>query len=268
MSLFDYDRHAPLDLRPVHTKRADGIARELFTYATPFGYRRAAEIIRPENNARGAAILFVHWYEPASPDSHRTQFISEAGTLAQRGAISLLIETMWSDRDWFLKRTQADDYENSRRQVIELRLALDLLLAQPGVDARRVAFIGHDFGAMYGVLLGSVDPRAACYALMAGTPRFPDWYLYYPKLEGAARDEFIAHIAPLDPITNVAQLSPAPLLFQFAANDPHVPRERAQEFFDAAREPKEIRWYDTGHGLNADATRERVEWVSQQLRLV
>jgi hypothetical protein len=171
--MFDYNRDASPDLRSVRTKRAGGIVRELFTYATPFGYRRAAEIIRPENDVRGAAILYVHWLESDAPDSNRTQFIGEAEVMAKRGAVALLIETMWSERDWFIKRTQADDYENSRRQVIELRQALDLLLAQPGVDANRVAYVGHDFGAMYGVVLGSVDPRATCYVLMAGTPLFP-----------------------------------------------------------------------------------------------
>jgi predicted esterase len=265
--MFDYNRNAPFDLRPVRTKRGEGIMRELFTYATPFGYRRAAEIIRPENDARGAAILYVHWLESDAPDSNRTQFIGEAEVMAKRGAVALLIETMWSDRDWFIKRAQADDYENSYRQVIELRQALDLLLAEPGVDASRVAYVGHDFGAMYGVVLGSVDPRAACYVLMAGTPRFPDWYLYYPNLEGAAREEFIAQMSPLDPINNVAKLSPAPILFQFATDDRFVSKERAQEFFDAAREPKELRWYTAGHSLNQDATRERVEWVTRQLEL-
>ena len=54
--------------------------------------------------------------------------------MARRGAASLLIETMWSDRDWFIKRTQDDDYSDSIRQVIELRQAMEVLLAQPGVD--------------------------------------------------------------------------------------------------------------------------------------
>jgi dienelactone hydrolase len=264
--MFDYNRNAPLNLRPVRTKRGDGITRELFTYATPFGYRRAAEIIRPENDARAAAILYAHWLESDAPDSNRTQFIGEAEIMAKRGAVALLIETMWSDRDWFIKRTQADDYENSRRQVIELQQGMDLLLAQPGVDANRVAYVGHDFGAMYGVALGSVDPRATCYVLMAGTPRFPDWYLYYPNLEGAAREEFIAQMSPLDPINHVAKLSPAPILFQFATDDRFVPKERAQEFSDAARAPKELRWYAAGHGLNQDATRERAEWMTRQLQ--
>jgi hypothetical protein len=83
MALFDYNRSAPFDLRLVQTKRREGIARELFTSTTPFGYRRAAEIIRPENDVRAAAILYIHWLETDAPDSNRAQFIGEAETMAR-----------------------------------------------------------------------------------------------------------------------------------------------------------------------------------------
>jgi dienelactone hydrolase len=264
---FDDDRSAPLDIREVGTHQHDGVIERLFSYASPYGQRRVAESIRPAGTGPHAAILFVHWYEPESHDSNRTQFHDEALELARRGAVSLLVETMWSDRDWFVKRTQADDYANSVRQVVELRQAIDLLLAQPGVDASRFAYVGHDFGAMYGVLMGQVDSRPTCYVLMASTPRFPDWYLYYPRLEGAAREAFIQEMSPLDPVERVAGLAPAPLLFQFGNNDPHVPIERGQAFFDAASEPKQLRWYDAGHGLCQQATDERISWLAEQLGL-
>lgn len=264
---FEYDRAIPMQLREIASHEQDGIAERLLTYRTPAGERRVAELVRPAAPGAYAAALFVHWYEPEAADSNRTQFQPEAQALARRGVVSLLIETLWSDRDWFLKRTQADDIDSSRRQVIELRQALDLLLAQPGVDPQRVAYVGHDFGAMYGVLLGAADPRPACYVLMAGTPRFPDWFLYAPHLVGDQRAAFIASMAPYDPIAHVARLAPAPLLFQFGSADPHVPSERAQEFFDAAHEPKRLAWYAAGHGLSADARADRLAWLADQLGL-
>jgi dienelactone hydrolase len=268
-SRFDYDRNASFDIREAGQRSENGILGCNFTYATPFGQRRAAYMFRPDAvDTPLAAILYVHWYEPESADSNRTQFVDEARNMAQRGVVALLIETMWSDRDWFIKRTQADDERNSIQQVVELRQALDLLLTQPGIDSRRLAYVGHDFGAMYGVLMGSADPRPACYALMAGTPCFADWYLYYPRLEGAEREAFIERMAPLDPIAHVARLAPAPLLFQFGRDDPHVPKERGQAFYDAAGEPKLVRWYDCGHGLNAQATEDRIAWLCEQLQLL
>lgn len=266
-SQFAYAPNHRFDLRAAGQREENGVISRNFTYRNSFGQRRAAFLLQPTVAGPYPIILYVHWYEPEHITSHRTQFLAEAQTLAQRGAASLLIETMWSDRDFFIKRTQNDDYQNSVQQVIELRQAMDLLFNQVEADSSRFAYVGHDFGAMYGTLMGTLDPRPTCYVLMAGTPRFPDWYLYYPRLEGELREAFIKQMAPIDPITNVAQLAPAPLFFQFATNDPHVPVERAEDFYAAAAEPKQIGWYEAGHGLNETATAERIDWLSKQLKL-
>ncbi|MBU1049095.1 hypothetical protein KKG90_03610 [Candidatus Bipolaricaulota bacterium] len=265
--LFDYSRSTPLDVRPVGTREHEGWIEAELTYEALPDRRRAAYLLRPSAEGPHPIILYVHWYEPAAANSNRTQFLEEARTMAKRGAMSLLIETAWSDREWFLKRTQADDSQNSVEIVIELRRAMDLLLGQPGVDAQRFAYVGHDFGAMYGTVMGSIDPRPSCYTLMAGTPRLSDWFLYYPRLEGAAREAFICEMKALDPIDRICQLAPAPLLFQFGKEDFHVPIGRAEEFFAAAMEPKTLLWYEGKHGLNDQATEDRIKWVTNQLCL-
>jgi len=178
-----------------------------------------------------------------------------------------LIETLWSDPDFFIKRTQEDDMRNSVEEVVNIRRAMDLLLSNPNVDSERFAYVGHDFGGMYGVLAGSLDQRATHYVVMAATPRFPDWYLYMPKLEGEAPEAFIRQMSEINPITHIPNLSPANVFFQFATDDFHVPKERAEEFFDAAKYPKEMKWYQAGHGLNEDATRDRKAWLKQKLGL-
>ncbi len=267
--LFKYDRALPADVRIASERPLEGAVVRNFTYLDPFRVRRAAYLVRPAEDIspKLPAVLYVHWYEPESLDSNRTQFLDEAVRLAGRGVVSLLVETMWSDRDFFLKRIQAEDIPNSIRQVVSLRQAVDLLLAEPGVDPERFVYVGHDFGGMYGVLLGAVDPRPKGYVIMAATPRFPDWYLYYPQLEGQEREEFIRSFEPFDPITHVAGLSPVPVLFQFADDDFHVPAERAQAFYEAASQPKEICWYQAGHGLNDQAAEERIAWIADQLKL-
>lgn len=261
----NYDRELPFVFRLVGKRSEDEIESQLMVSSSPFGYRRVAELIRPERKAPCAAILYLHWYEPEAPDSNRSQFIKEAREIAKRGAACLLVETMWSDPDFFLKRTQEDDPQNSIQQVVDIRRAVDFLLTQPDVDPSRFALVGHDFGGMYAVLAGSLDQRPTHYVVMAATPRFPDWYLYAPKLDGQAREAFIHQMAAIDPIAHVRNLSPAPVLFQFATDDFHVPRERAEAFFAAAGEPKELRWYQAGHGLNESAAEERIQWLSNSL---
>jgi dienelactone hydrolase len=263
----NYQKLDSKDLRMIRTRAQDNIESQLLVLQTPFGYRRAAELFRREGEDSYAAILYVHWYEPESRDSNRSQFVEEAREMARDGAVCLLVETLWSDPDFFIKRRQEDDAQNSIEEVVNIRRAMDLLLSLPGVDAKHFAFVGHDFGGMYGVLAGSLDQRPTHYVVMAATPRFPDWYLYGPKLEGDARAVFTRQMSEIDPIAHVSKLSPASVFFQFASDDPHVPKERAEEFFEAAKEPKEMKWYEAGHGLNEEASRDRKTWLKKKLRL-
>ena len=265
--LFTYDRKLPNGVRETGSETRDGITVRDVTFANLSGGRTAAYLVSPPGKGKFAGVLFVHWYEPESKNSNRTQFIDEAVTLAKAGTVSLLIETMWSDPKWFPSRKREEDYEHSVQQVKDLRRALDVLLAQPGVDPRRVGFVGHDFGAMFGALLPPGDKRISAYALQAGTSKFPNWYLYGPPMEPEARRKFIEQLAPLDPAGSIGAASPAPVLFQFGRNDRHVPEPKANEFYAAAREPKKILWYDAGHALNSQANADRIAWLKEQLKL-
>lgn len=264
-AIFDFDRDAPLAMRVVGERSADGIKRRLFSYLTPHGVRRAGMLIQPEGEGPHPGILYLHWYESESGSSNWRQFQDEAGEMAKRGAACLLVETLWSDRDWFIKRTHAQDYEDTLAEVAATRRALDLLAAEPGIDAAQLAVVGHDFGGMFGSLAGGADGRPAAYVIMAATPRFPDWYLYYPRLEEDARERFVDEMRPLDPVEHIGALAPATILFQFATDDPHVPRERAEAFYAAAGDPKVLRWYEAGHELNEDAARDRQAWLVEQV---
>jgi dienelactone hydrolase len=259
-----HSENADIQKRDVSCIILDGIVRNTFVFDTGLGYPRVAQIIKPEHGFCQPGILFLHWYEPEAKDSNRTQFVDEAVLLAQKGFISLLIETMWSDRDWFYKRTHADDHPNSVRQIRELELAVGILLSTPEVDPERIAYVGHDFGAMYGVVLASTIRKPHSFIFIAGTPRLSDWYLYYPNMAGSAREFYMQKISEFDPLNYIQGIAPCPILFQFGTNDPHVPRERAEMIFSKAGEPKEIRWYNAGHALNAQATLERIDWLEER----
>lgn len=136
--------------------------------------------------------------------------------MAKRGAVSLLPATMWSDPEWFRKRKREEDLANSLTQLRELRNALDVLLAQPGVDRKRVAYAGHDFGAMFGAVMAGVDRRASAYALQAGTTSFTNWYLFGPPMKEPARSQFIKDLSVLDPAHHIRSAAPASVFLQFA----------------------------------------------------
>jgi dienelactone hydrolase len=263
---FDYNRDRPLDVQQIGIREQDGVTLREISYAALDGTRNGATIIankQPTGLCPG--ILFVHWYGPPAPTSNRTQFIPDAIELAKEGAISLLIDTPWSRPEYFKERTRAADYTRSVQQVKDLRRAIDVLMSLPNIDPKRVAYVGHDFGAMYGALAAASDTRMKAFVFMAGTSSFSDWFLYgRPKLEGEVRQKFVDELAPLDPIRYLPKIK-VPLLLQFATDDEHVSKERADALAQAANDPKTVRFYSAKHELSEEATRDRVAWLKKEL---
>lgn len=262
--LFDYDRSAPLDLKEVGIETRGGVTVRDITFVGGTDPVKAY-LVAPARAGSHAAILYVHWF--GDPETtNRTEFLNEAVALAERGVVSLLVDTMWSRRGWWRGRTPETDLAGGVRQVIELRRALDLLLAQPGVDPARTAMVAHDFGAMFGAVAGAVDRRPKAYVFLAPTPRLADWYLY--NVKPANPDDYKRQLAPLDPINAVGRLAPAPVFYQFATKDEHVPAPRPQEFYDATQARKLLGTYEAGHDLKPpEVAADRIAWLAKELGL-
>jgi hypothetical protein len=60
----------------------------------------------------------------------------------------------------------------------------------------------------------------------------------------------------------------APLLFQFARYERYFDKAAMDRYAKAAREPKEVKWYDTGHELNdPQALLDRAAWLREKVGL-
>jgi len=262
---FEYDHGSPLDVKEVgQVKKFEALVRDV-TFDGGSGTVRAY-VVAPAAGGTGlAGILYVHWLgEPAT--TNRTEFLNEAIALCGQGVVSVCVDTMWAQPKWYEQRTPENDYADSVRQVIALRRALDLLLAQPGVDPKRIAYVGHDFGAMYGAVLAGVDRRARTYVLMAGVPHFIDWMLFAAKPKDLPA--YKAQIAALDPAGFIGKVAPAPVFFQFGSHDEYVSAAAAAEFYGAALPRKQMVTYDSGHDLHkAEVTSDRVAWLFRTLEI-
>jgi cephalosporin-C deacetylase-like acetyl esterase len=265
--LFAYDRSYPLDVKEESAKTSEGAeVREISFAAARPGSRVAGYLVRPAAKGRFAAVLFFHWY--GRPNGDRSQFLPEAIALAKKGTVSFLIQGSFP---WSQAPTgPAADRQRVIDQTIDVRRALDLLLVQPGVDQRRVAFVGHDYGAMYGGILAGTDERVKKYILIAGTGSFSDWSLRYwlAKLPDAEKESYRKSLGEVDPITQLARRRSGDFLFQFANSDEHIMRAAAEAFYNAARAKKDIKWYDGEHRLDVEAARQyRLEWLTGHLKL-
>jgi len=195
----------------------------------------------------------------------RTAHSSDALDLAKHGVVSMLVDMPWSQKDWFNTRTTNDDYAGTVAQVIALRRALDCLGAIPGVDKSRIAYVGHDFGAMVGVLLLAVDNRPSYAVLMAPTLSFWEWYLLGKQ--------------PADPAAYVAQMSVFDLpgwlakgrqkatLLQVGQLDEYVSQATGIAIRNAIpARGRTLRAYKLDHALEDETTHEdRLTWLVTQL---
>ena len=137
--------------------------------------------MEPVGGGRGPAILFLHWLDTEAPDGNRTQFLDEAiGLAREQGVVSVLPQGQFP---WLGGPVDAaSDAERIRAEVARHRLAIDMLEERPDVDPARIAMVGHDFGAMHGVILAAEDERIAGAVLIAATPRWGDWFLTFWQL--------------------------------------------------------------------------------------
>ena len=64
-----------------------------------------------------------------------------------------------------------------------------------------------------------------------------------------------------DPLRSVRALQGRPLLMLHGRADRTIPPAQAQRLYDAAGEPREIQWYDSGHVLPPAAGEDAAAWL-------
>jgi pimeloyl-ACP methyl ester carboxylesterase len=222
-----------------------------------------AYLVEPIDGGRGPGLLFLHWFDTEAPDGNRTQFLDEAAALAEaHGVVSILPQGRFP---WASPPTDAvADAERIRGEVERHRAALDLLAGRDDVDGR-IGLVGHDFGAMHGVLLAADDPRIVATVMIAATPRWGDWFLPFWQIAGD-RWDYLRALDPLDPISRIGALAPRPVCLQFARNDFFIAAMTGLELHRAAGEPKEMHAYDADHGVrDPQAAVDRAAFLGRHL---
>jgi dienelactone hydrolase len=262
--LFRYDAAADLEVQETAVeKRGPASVHDLrFTPVAGKGPVQAYLVV-PEGKGPFAGVLWVHWLgEPST--TNRTQFLEEAVSLAPAGVVSLLVDAMWSAPEWYGHRVPEQDYDNSIRQVIALRRAMDLLVSRADVDKARIGFVGHDYGGMYGMMAAGVDGRARTYVYVAVAPSLNHWAFF--ARQPVSKAAYLRQNAVLELTDYLRQVKSASTLFQFANNDAYVGRADTQVLLAAAAQPKTRRFYDADHSMAApQAAADRDAWLLKEL---
>lgn len=274
---FNYDRNAALDIREISVETRGDVTVHDITYASPGG-RVPAYLVVPKGKGRFAAILWGHWLMPHSPLANRKEFLNEAMALASSGVVSLLIDAPQERPGFQLenKPLGSQGAELIRQQVIDLRRGIDLLLAREEVDPKRIAYVGHSWDARAGSILDAVDKRLAAFVFMGApisardftlTSDAPNMVAARKTIPAATLQTYLDANAWADAGTYATHLGPAPALFEYALHDDFSPVAYAKQYFAASSGPKEVKFYDSGHALNAEARRDRFRFLQEHLAL-
>jgi dienelactone hydrolase len=271
----DYDHNVVLDVREVSVEKRGKVSVHDISYASPKGGRVPAYLVVPEGKGPFAAVLWGHWYWANSAMRNRSEFLDEAIVLAHSGVVSLLPDGPIARPGHVENTTPLNDAETPEliQAIIDMRRGADLLLSRTDVDPAHLAFVGHSYNAAVGGTLGGVDRRFKAFVLMAGglsdalDLRSEELHKYREKVGAEKFDAFIAKNGWLDPGLFVAHAAPATVFLQYGAQEKFLNPDRARAYAALVSEPKTLKIYNAPHALNAEATRDRIAFLCEQLQV-
>jgi hypothetical protein len=192
-------------------------------------------VIKPEGIKKPPVILYLNGF-PTDTDrfeDENFQKLATKGGFAAVGFVSALTGHRYHDRpmqQWFLSELQ----ECLASSAHDVQMILDYLSSRQDLDMTRIGLFAQGSGAAIGILAAVVDPRIVVLDVLDPWGDWPDWFAgsaLIPEDERAEmmRPEFLARVAPLDPIRWLSKLGSRPFRFQdavFEQNTPKASKER------------------------------------------
>ncbi len=278
-----YDKNLPLEMSQAGVQEREGIKIYDISYQAPVGDRESlvgpnagvvtAYLVVPPGKGPFPAVIYCHWCMPGSEKKNRTEFLDEAIVLAHSGVISLLLDHVTVHPGFVEDKSPQNEQQVAVdvQQDINIRRGADLLAARADVDLKRLAYVGHSCGAGAGAFLSGIDKRFKAFVLMAGGwpddvfKKSPMYEQYRQKIGAEKFDAFQAAHSWADTGKYVSHAAPAVVFVQFASDEQFVTPEMDKDYFAVVSEPKRMKIYEAPHALNAEATRDRVAFLSEQL---
>ena len=253
--LVAYDRRRPLDVttRRTTSQPKAGVVVTDLTFDGGSGQPVEAYLIAPLRppGRTLAGVVFAH-----GAGRDRSRFLEEAKTLARGGALALLPTVPMN-----MSGNAADDITAIGRAVIAQRRALDVLAARPDVDRRRLAFVGHSWGAVLGSVLAGADQRLAAVVIASFTKPVSKYF--------GSTKQYRDEIAVFDQHRWLAMRGDRRVLLQAGRLDGWHPVDATDALYTAIAGAKQRLDYDLGHDLvEADEpVEDRREFLTQVLGL-
>ena len=267
--LFAYPGNTPLTLQRTVESTANGVETSVISFDSPGGGSVTGLLFNPVGRSSlRPGVVLMH----GMPGTARV--MAPLGQLlAEHGAVGIAIDAPFARRSGQPVRFSTEDRIEQIQLIKDLQRAVDVLRAQANVDGGRIAYLGFSYGGAMGALFVGIERRLKAAVLAVGDGGLvthftgPEDSSFMTDLPCAARVSWFQAMAPIEPIRFIGFASPTPLLLQSGRLDDLVPAADAQDLHAAASSPKTILWYDAGHGLNQQASYDRLDWLHDMIGL-
>ena len=270
-ALFGYDVAAPLNLQRTVESTSDGVEVSRIAFGSPDGGLVTGLMWDPvTRSSLRPGMVLLHGHPATARDMSGI-----AQSYALHGAVVVAIDAPFARRTGgpvgltFLPQDRAEQIQ----LMMELQRAVDVLRARVNVDEERMAYLGISYGGAMGALFAGIEPRLKTAVLVVADGGLvshftgPEDASFMAGLSCELRASWFRDMAPIEPIRFIAHASPTALLLQSGRLDSLVPVADAQALHAAAPEPRTVRWYEAGHGLDPQAAVDRLDWLRQEIGL-
>src|SRR3954468_22839321 len=237
---FAYHRSQPLAYvnRGRISARADPIEVEDVSYRSG---RLVIEgyLVLPRGRGARPAVILVH-----GSGGDRNELLAQARRLAERNILALTITEPSTSNPPARGGSVAESLRRLQstqvRDVVAVRRAVDVLQSLPGVDSKRIGYLGWSAGARGGTFVAASEPRVKALALLsAGAAPISAYVANAPP---ALRRQVRTVLTRIDPIRYVRLARAGSLLLEDGRRDEIVPRSALLNIARAAPRSTKLRW--------------------------
>jgi len=262
LKFYEYDRSLPLNVTMEKIGEEEAFVVYKVYYDSANRIRVPALLIVPKTGKPPyPCIVFLHGYGGRKEDA-----IPLARVAAPRGyAVFSIDAVLHGERSVPGKQLYSPDFEETSvkgivQTVIDMRRGLDFLETLEFIDKEKVGYAGGSMGGIIGAIFIGVEPRVKAAVLAVGGgnmslmvresehPAVPPIRERVKELR-MSWDEFQKLSEPVEPLNFIWRFSPRPLQLHCGRYDRIVPAEAQRQLAEKAGEPKEVYWYEAGHGL-------------------
>jgi dienelactone hydrolase len=270
-----YDRAAPLGLRDSLLRMNGSLAIHRISFDSPLGGRATGLLVVPPDSLRPAGGRFAGLLVLHGAPGDAQGMLSRAEVFARHGAVALILDAPFARRDPRNPITlTARDSADVVQLVVDLRRAVDVLIARHDVDATRLGFVGVSYGGAQGALLAGIEHRIRASVLQVADGGMSEHFTnddgsLAPAFDGVADStwrRWHAALRPVGSIHYVGSAVPGSILFQWGTQDVAVPPANARRLLAASRGAT-AKWYESGHGLPIQAQRDAINWLAGKIGL-